>query len=374
MSNLVTNQLFNSQNVSLFDKNYWINQDHNFVPGNDLQDLQELNKYRSLRIPKNISKYLVAHKDYISLIYFLSLKPLFKSSVIFNQDQKIPYNKLANFLNISHSGLRFHLTRLKDLKLIRVSKNKNITLASYKTFCNLFNVGTHTYKHKYYFQNNTDLKTFIKSIVYAENLKKQDYTILKKLCYICSKLELSDFVNGKSAELDDILLQYNIDCELEYMQGIDKYQEPKYIKHHKKFILKHFDYLKERYQERYEKDIEQKYHIINDRYYERNLFDPQTTLSCTGFARILNRKSKSTGLYQERKMFESGYVYIFNRYLFTDSFSTLWERKEQLRQDVNFRVTKKNRLKDRKYKDQNIDKYSITLANEVNLSFNLENC
>jgi hypothetical protein len=367
MNNFTNNIKPLDQQPKLFDKYQWINQGKEVIPGGDLQDLRN---FRALRIPKNIVSQIVAHKDYISLCYYLALKPLFISGSIHKLGDQAIYKRLAAFFNISESGMRSHLNKLESLNLIRYEKN-NLILSGYKTFCRLFICGEHQYKHKFYFYNNIDIKTFIKTVAYAEKKKQIDYTILEKLSYLSIKLPDWEFNKGKTAHLSDTLRQYNIDKD-----QTDPKRFAANLKKAKSYVSKNLDKFKNQYELIFEEQIKSRLdnkQSDTGNFYElwREYLDPISTLSCKGLANLLNRKSKSTGYYQALKMFNSDFINITRRYVFSDSDTTFWDIKRGLAPGTCINKFPK---KIKQFSSERRDKYLINLPNILKPCFNLNNC
>lgn len=348
----------NDKQLNLFDQIYWMNQWNKVKPGNDLN---EIRNFRALRIPQNIPKQILVHKNWIPLLYWLSLKPLFISGCIHSENNYLPYRKISIFLNISESNCRGVIRILESLDLLHFNK-KDIILHSYKKFCSLFECGEKQYKHKYYFYNNTDIKTFFKSVVLAENYEKQEYIVTEKFCYLKKYLNDSDFTNEKNAEITQTLLDYHYDkgCS-------DPKQFKNKLKKYKKQVNNEFDNLFKVYQDRYHEEMKVRYYNKGGELIKKpieHFFDPTNTLSCSGLAKLLNRKSKSTGYYQQRKLNESGFISIRNRYITSekeDSFNECdYEFEERILNGCTWNKFKKNVV--------------INLSNVLELNYFLKNC
>lgn len=62
---------------------------------------EQRNKY-AFRIKYGASELVLKHKNYLALQVYLELKPFFVSGIFFNDNNKIPYQLLANEIGRAH--------------------------------------------------------------------------------------------------------------------------------------------------------------------------------------------------------------------------------------------------------------------------------
>lgn len=251
-------------------------------------------KNGTLKVPKTCAKEIIQHKHYRAFMVFLQLKPLYISSVIMNDGGKFPYTLMAHYCGISVSGLRAKIKQLKKYKLLYTDKNKNIHLASYKTFVNIFRPQFLRRMKKYVYKNVASADMLIKISAIQENLRRQEYVVKRK---IINKQIFTIDKNTVNAQKDrikqpeGIFFQVQNDCP-RTIYGTDLSKTA--IRKIRKTFLKDYDNLLHNQKRLYLENLE---HVENG-FPEIN---PYVTLSCAGVGRLFGINA-STGHYQRQKL------------------------------------------------------------------------
>lgn len=263
-----------------------------------MQDLSVLRKKRLLKVPKNLARDILAHPGARSIAIFLELKPLFVSSVIHNDNGTIPYNIMARYVGYSYSGFRQHFNVLKKLNLAYVDEDRNVHLSSYHDlkliFCNAKK--TKTFK----IQNKYDVFHLLKAIAIHENLEQQKTAFDKKLSRKLALNQLTELAEGpycKKDTYDGLPKQigfYNAWNNFILTNETNAYLE-EVADRFKKRVNKHKDwFLKE------ERGTYKQNYLYKDPKEDQNCINPFFSVTTTKTAEILNRKSASTGYYQQK--------------------------------------------------------------------------
>jgi hypothetical protein len=282
-------------------------------------DFESLRNKYALRVHKGIAEQIIKHKHARPIYLYLEIKPLFASGVIFADQGKIPYKKIAEFVKEGVSTVRKKINVLKKLKLIRIDKEKNIILSSLNKLPAILKVEIAT-KKKYNLLNNGETQYTIKQLAIYENLKKQEHVLFRKiygteLVEHCITNKIFD-VRNSNGKLSDNIKR----CEDRLSKN--------FLRRFKRSIRNNFDEYKKKYQKIYDVRVNQLefgYPVIN----------PNVTLSYRGIAKILNRSAISSGQYQSKKLFDRKYLTAFGSYtLISDKSPAIFESMEGLRQDI----------------------------------------
>lgn len=90
-----------------------------------------------IKIPSDVIQYMIRHRNYKTFLVFLKLKELYISGIIMNDIGKPPYDKIANYMELSVRFIHRNIQKLKQIKLINVDQDNNFHMASYKIFVNM---------------------------------------------------------------------------------------------------------------------------------------------------------------------------------------------------------------------------------------------
>lgn len=134
-----------------------------------------------LRIPKSLSPKIIQHKYARAICLFLELKPLFRSSVILNDNGKLPNNKIAEFAIKGNREIWDYIQELKELKLIKVDIHKNYHLSSLLYLKNLLNKGKSRNIKTLKYGNNFNSYRLVEAVAFFENLTAQDCEYRRKV-------------------------------------------------------------------------------------------------------------------------------------------------------------------------------------------------
>jgi len=273
------------------------------------------NKY-ALRLHKGLAEAILKHPHARAIFIYLELKPLFISSVLFNERGKLPYNKISEFIGEGKSTIRKKIATLKRLKLVRVDRKKNLHLASYDKLADLF---SHHTKRKHKLLNNGTTGHLVKTVAIYENMKRQEYTRNKKI------LERELFlILSEKQQLDPI----NSNVFLPTAKGCEKYFSKRFIRNYSKMIKKNLPAYIAKWDKIYDRQILQTEFKFPD-------VNPNVTLSCKGIARVINRKAQSSGYYQARKIVHAGLLQVSGQYqLIPDVCPAINENDYGLRTDI----------------------------------------
>lgn len=283
-----------------------------------VRDLEHVRDKYALRLQKGIAEKMIKDKHAREMYLFLELKPLFISGVIFAHEGKLPYRKVADFIGEGISTIRKKIAILKRLKLIHFDRDKNLHLAKYDR---LREILKHEGKRKYKLLNNGETQYTVKQIAIYENLKKQEYRVRKKilereLTTIYYERKMLDPINSNRVHPANI------------SKGCEQYFSKNFIRKYSRQISKYFTQYQRKYQNVYNIQVQQlavQYPALN----------PQITLSYSGIARVLNRKSKASGVYQYRALAMRGYLDATKTYLrIPETSSAIYESLTGLRRDI----------------------------------------
>lgn len=258
-------------------------------------------KNEVIKIPRRVIQEMILHRHYRAFMVFLQLKPLYVSGVIMNDGGKLPYQAIAKFLGLSLSGIRGKIQQLKKHKLIRVDRQKNIHLASYKTFVNIFKPQFLRRMRKYNYRNVAPADQLIKMSAIRENYRKQEHVLKHKII----NKEIYGTVNAhvdriKQPEgVQNSSFQSTNDCRL----GVGRTDLSKTaIRKIRKVLLQQYDDLLHKHKRIY---LEQLEHIQNG-YPQIN---PYVTLSCAGVGRLFGTGA-SAGHYQRQHLANANLITI----------------------------------------------------------------
>jgi hypothetical protein len=254
-------------------------------------------KNETFVIPKKIIREIILHKHCRAFEVYLQFKPLYVSSVIMNDGGKLPYRMMAAFMGISVSGLRGKIRQLKKHKLIWVDKKKNIHLASYKTFINIFKPQFFRRMKKFIYKNVASADVLIKTAAIQDNFSKQEYIIKNKI--INKEIHTVNAQKDRINSPKGFFPLMKTDCPRTIL-STDLSKSA--IRKVKKSLLKDYDNLLHKYKRMYLEQLEQ----VQNGFPEIN---PTVTLSCSGVGRLFG-VGATTGHYQRNKLAKAGVISI----------------------------------------------------------------
>lgn len=261
-------------------------------------DLKQLRHKRMLKVPCNLSQSILAHPAARSIAIYLELKPLFISGVIHADNGNIPYYAMADYTGYSFSGFRKHFDNLKKLNLAYVDQQRNVHLASYASLKYIFTDEKRIRTHKLI--NNNDVFHLLKTVALYENLEQQKFAFYRKLSRKLALNHLAELSmgpyskksrnEGQPGEIgfyncwNDFILTGETN---QYIDQISERFEGRVNKHKENLTVNERQTYKSNY-------------ISKDPRDDRNSINPFFSVSCQKMAEILNRKSASTGSYQQK--------------------------------------------------------------------------
>lgn len=315
-----------------------------------------------IRIPRSVTQEMINHRHYKAFIVFLQLKPLYVSGVILNDAGKLSYTQMADYCGLSLSGLRGKVRQLKKHKLLKVDRDKNFHLASYKTFVNLFKPQFLRRMRKYTYRNVAGADALIKTSAIRENFRKQEYVVKHKII----NKEIYGTVNAhvdriKQPEgLQNSSFQSTNDCRL----GVGRTDLSQCaIRKLRKALMQDYDNRLHKQKQMFLKQMEQ---------IEQGLpfINPYITLSCAGLGRLFG-VTGSAGHYQQQKLLKAGVINVKAHYeKIAAHVPAVYEGIHQMRKDVfSYNYPVKRGITGRE------QKYFFRLPNlmNVNLNFIYEN-
>lgn len=315
------------------------------------------------KIPRRVIREIILHRHARAFHVFLQLKPLYVSGVIKNADGKLPYQEIATFLGLSLSGTRGKIKQLKKYKLIRVDRQKNFHLASYKTFVNIFKPQFLRRMWKYKYRNLATADQLLKMSAIRENYRKQEHVLKHKII----NKEIYGTVNAqvdriKQPEgLHNSSFQSQNDCRM----GVGRTDLSKTtIKKIRKVMLRDYDNLLRKHKRIY---LEQLEHIQNG----YPAINPYVTLSCAGVGRLFGIGA-SSGHYQ-RQILADAQMITIKEGGHLKIYPVGMDTREELRKEggnvfhYNYPVTRATRGRE--------DKFYLRLPDnlDVNLNFIYQN-
>ena len=258
-------------------------------------------KNEVIKIPRRVIQEMITHRHYRAFMVFLQLKPLYVSGVILNDAGKMPYEKIAAYLGLSVSGVRGKVRQLKKHRLLKVDRDKNFHMASYKTFVNIFKPQFLRRMRKYNYRNLAAADQLIKISAIRENYRKQEYVLKHKII----NKEIYGTVNApvdriKQPEgLQNSSFQSQNDCRM----GVGRTDLSKTaIRKIRKVLLQKYDHLLLKHKRLYLEELE---HIQNG--YPN--INPYVTLSCAGMGRLFGTGA-SAGHYQRQRLSNANLISI----------------------------------------------------------------
>lgn len=273
-------------------------------------------------IPKKVLKEIITHKHYRAFLIYLQLKPLYVSGTIMNDNGKLPYRKIAAYLQLSISGVRGKIRQLKKHKLIHGDDHKNFHLASYQKFVCIFQPQFHRRMKKYRYRNVADADVLVKTAAIEENFKKQNYILKNKII----NKELYGTVNAHKDRINspkgfNDLFAITNDCQ--QSRNISDFYRPTSARRKiRKALMKDYDNLLLKAKNAYMYELEQIQHGFPD-------INPYVTLSCSGMGRLFGI-GPSAGHYQRNKIVSAGIINIKLRDRYNKVHGVSQDVKEQL--------------------------------------------
>lgn len=269
-----------------------------------------------LTVCRRVNQESILHKHYRAFLVFEQMKDLYVSGVIKNENGNLPYQSLAKYLKLSVSGLRGKIKQLKQYELIRVDKNKNIHLASWRRYVSIFRPQKFRTVKKDVYPNIAPADQVKKGALVANNFRAQEYMIKKKILDSEIKIlvgapkdrltypDAEGTPLGRGNSTPDGCSQSN-----NYIPGSKAWHtRPRHKKHSKPIrrlraeLMKDYDKLLWRYRQYYAEELE----TIETGYPAIN---PHITLSCAGVGRLLGIGTNA-GYYQRSKMVSAGVLSI----------------------------------------------------------------
>lgn len=205
-----------------------------------------------------------------SILY--QLKSIYVGGIIF--DYKKQLDVIADSFGYSKRKLIDYIKMLKEESLAVEDNNGRLSLRSSKYIAQHFGLGQ-TGFHKIKKSDLADIETYIKALALQENLKTQEYNLEAKV--------MQKEIKAKVGIINPAALNAAADRR---MRKAMRNSMPELIKNQ---------------QERYIQAI------TTFQKPEDNIF-PFITLSRQGIAKVVNRKSKSTGHRLAKKMVKLGYI------------------------------------------------------------------
>lgn len=192
-----------------------------------------------------------AQADIKPIVVYYQLKSLYVGGVILNYRSR--YQELADAFEISSSNLRGKIKQIIKLGLAE-SKGKHLFLRSKRKLMDQYQTTRKTYK----IECTPDLEVVLKALACQENIEQQKYRTAKKI--------------------------------VEYKLKDSKDKPKGYVRQVKRYVRNNFDNIVS----------------IEKRRFQTSYINPFFTLSRKGIARVINRKSKSTGQRWAKKFISLG--------------------------------------------------------------------
>lgn len=321
---------------------------------------------RPLKIPKGLSKSIATHNYGRSLAIWLELKPLFISGVIFSDNGKISYKKIASFTRYCESAIRGHITNLRKLDLITIDKQRNIHLKSYKFFKQLI-TKSDVKTVKYWKLDNDWLQgmfDLIHSIAIHENLNQQKYYFKIALTKKMTLEHLADLQITRYCKKNTNEQVKQIGFHNAFNDYIITEQANKYIEivchRYSKRIDKHFEVYIEK-----EKEVYKTNYLSKDYF---NAPNPFLMLSGEKISEMFGKSSKSTGYYLLKRLEEQGHIEVERETIKTMAAEAEFSASFMHHERPNFvnssryaRVRKKTSVKNYKYLYKTVVKFPNVL-------------
>lgn len=256
-------------------------------PAEFVYNLEDVRNRYAFRIQKGLASKLLEHKNAPALFAWLEIKPLFVSSVIFSDNKKFPYQKIATFLKCSEKQIRRYCAIWRKNKLAFFDNSKNLHLAKYSRLNEIFK---HNCKRKFKLINNGKTKNLCRQIAIHENLKRQEYR---------RNIKIVEKITGTL--FDATSTNKSFSPKEEQIARCDNRRSKNQQRKIKSAILR---------------DI--KTHVAN----EKSVYDvrtnqiefgypklnPYVTLSCAGVAKACGLSAKSAGLSISRDLHNLGWI------------------------------------------------------------------
>jgi hypothetical protein len=211
-----------------------------------------------ISIPRGLPTYICKDNSLLkTTTVFYQLKSLYKGGVIINYTSR--YSDIANEFNISVSKLRNYIRVLLKKGWVK-KENKNMILMSKRYISEGFNISKYCYKIKT--TELCNLENIFKALAIQENYNKQEHLLKKRL-------------------IKKILLK-ETEGETCSSKGLKKLES-----NIKKRVTNNLEDLKQTEYLRFEENPVDSI--------KKKLINPFITLSRKGVAKLLGRKSKSSG-------------------------------------------------------------------------------
>lgn len=138
---------------------------------------------KKVRITHNFINKLIECDQILTFSYFIKLKYLYSNSTIYD----FSIRKSARLINVSPNCIKYHLSIMKKMGVIKVVKNKrgknNLTFCSISKISKMYGVSHNTRCGSILFHkldNIQTIKTRLYSKVLINNINKQKHTIKSK--------------------------------------------------------------------------------------------------------------------------------------------------------------------------------------------------
>lgn len=224
--------------------------------------MKDFREVKYISIPKGLPNAIINdNKLFKAIVMYYKLKSLYKSGVIKQYTKR--YSEIAKHPNVncSESKLRMYISILKEYGFVYKDKSKNLHIVSKTKLKDKFNISKYSYKIEK--KEICNLEYYLKGILLENNLEQQKSKLIEKIVF--DKYNIGKAKGCKNDKL---------------------------FKKLKKGVIKNLDENLKYYQYRYIRNI--KNNLFNS--LNNDLF-PFITLSRKGVAKVMNRKSKSSGNY-----------------------------------------------------------------------------
>lgn len=318
-----------------------------------------------LTVCRRVNRESILHKHYRAFLVFEQMKDLYVSGVIKNENGNIPYPELAKYLKLSVSGLRGKIKQLKNHELIRVDKNKNIHMASWRRYVSVFRPQKFRTVKKDVYPNIAAADQLKKGALVASNYRSQEYMIQKKILNSEIKILVGapkdrlTYPEQGTSTLDGCSQSNN------YIPGSKAWHtRPRHKKHSKPIrslrreLLKDYDKLLWRYRQYYAEELE----TIETGYPEIN---PHVTLSCAGVGRLFGIGTNA-GYYQRNKMVSAGVLSIQSRQNYAKVFPVTPDTRHAINESGGNVFS--NQYRTRKGNTGFAEKFHLSLPDELKLN------
>jgi Mn-dependent DtxR family transcriptional regulator len=158
-----------------------------------LEFLRAQSEKRPLRIPRNVSKYVVKDRELMRAAgVYIELKSLFYNSTLKKARKR--RETIAAYLDISRASYSYKLKRLIFEGLARYDKEGNLHLSSWADFCSRFDEKSRHFKRIRFYNIQNRFKNSYKFFMYYaihENFESQKHALERKI--------IKEYFSGENA-------------------------------------------------------------------------------------------------------------------------------------------------------------------------------